>query len=155
MHPSRAKFQTPDALSEHSEQEDAAVLFEASQNAHSIVFVPLWDFQKDKWLAAAFGWTTNRIRILDVGDLDYLSAFSNSIMAEVFRLEASALSRAKSGFMSSVSHELRSPLHGILAGTELLRESKDKALESSLLDTVESCGNMLLDTIDHLLDFAK
>lgn len=155
MHPSRPTFQPLDSLSEHSEHDDAAMLFKAAQQARSIIFVPLWDFQKDKWFAATLGWTNDPTRVLDVNDLDYLSAFGNSIMAEVSRLEDSALSRAKSDFMSSVSHELRSPLHGILAGTELIRGSSDKLLQSSLLDTVESCGNMLLDTIDHLLDFAK
>lgn len=154
-HPSHSAFKVPETLAEHSEQDDHALLFAASQQARSVIFVPLWDFQKDKWFAATFGWTNDPVRVLDVSDLDYLSAFGHSIMAEISRLEMSALSNAKSDFMSSVSHELRSPLHGILAGTELLREGKGPVLESSLLDTVESCGHMLLDTIDHLLDFAK
>jgi signal transduction histidine kinase len=87
--------------------------------------------------------------------LDYLSAFGNSIMAEVSRIEASALSLAKSDFISSISHELRSPLHGILAGTELLRDSMTQSSESAMLNNIDACGNMLLDTMNHLLDYAK
>lgn len=92
---------------------------------------------------------------MSVADLNYFSAFGNSIMSEVSRLEAAALSDVKSNFIASVSHELRSPLHGILAGTELLRESIKSSEEVSMLDTIASCGTTLLDTVDHLLDFAK
>ncbi|KAK5120839.1 hypothetical protein LTR85_005906 [Meristemomyces frigidus] len=155
MHPSRPDFGIPSPLDTDSEEADSATLFSAVTHARSIIFLPLWDFQSDKWFAAAIGWTTDPTRILDLGDLNYLSAFGNSIMAEVSRLETSALSRAKSDFISSVSHELRSPLHGILAGTELLRKAQTSDTDESMLDTIESCGNMLLDTIDHLLDFAK
>jgi signal transduction histidine kinase len=95
------------------------------------------------------------VRIFNAGDLDYLSAFGNSIMAEVSRIEAFALSRAKSDFISSISHELRSPLHGILAGTELLRDTMTQTSESAMLNNIDACGNMLLDTMNHLLDYAK
>ncbi len=42
----------------------------------------------------------------------YLSAFAHSMGAEVIRLETLAADQAKGNFISSVSHELRSPLHG-------------------------------------------
>lgn len=38
-------------------------------------------------------------------------AFCDVVMAKVGRLEASMKDQAKSDFISSVSHELRSPLH--------------------------------------------
>jgi signal transduction histidine kinase len=55
-------------------------------------------------------------------DLSYLAAFGNSIMAEVARLDTIAADRAKSDFISSISHELRSPLHGILTSVEFLQD---------------------------------
>lgn len=63
--------------------------------------------------------------------------------------------RAKGDFISSVSHELRSPLHGILASAEFLSETDLDNFQRSFVDTVESCGRTLLDTINHVLDFSK
>ncbi len=76
-------------------------------------------------------------------------------MAELSRLEISAEVQAKSGFVSSVSHELRSPLHGIMASVEFLREITSDPALNDLISTMESCGSTLLDTVDNLLEFAK
>ncbi|OCL08077.1 hypothetical protein AOQ84DRAFT_340907 [Glonium stellatum] len=137
---------------------DIARMFELFQGARSIIFLPLWDFQRERWFATALGWTTDPERLFEAADLTYLSAFGNSIMAEIARFEALATSRAKSDFISSISHELRSPLHGILASVELLREALTLPPGSSavdMIDMIESCGNTLLDTLTNLLDFAK
>ncbi|KAI4201143.1 MAG: hypothetical protein LQ350_003458 [Teloschistes chrysophthalmus] len=64
-------------------------------------------------------------------------------------------SRQKGDFIGSISHELRSPLHGILASAEFLSETRFDAFQSSLVDTISSCGRTLLDTIEHILDFSK
>jgi signal transduction histidine kinase len=88
-------------------------------------------------------------------DLNYLAAFGNSIMAEVARLDVVGADRAKSDFISSISHELRSPLHGILASVELLHDTTVDLFQYGMIDTIERCGRTLLDTIQHVLDFAK
>jgi signal transduction histidine kinase len=46
-------------------------------------------------------------------------------MAEISRLLALVTSRKKVDFVSSVSHELRSPLHGILASVEFLKDEHE------------------------------
>lgn len=77
-------------------------------------------------------------------------------MAEVLNQQATALSAAKSDFIASISHDLRSPLHGVLASIELLRDTIQITPEAStMLDNANACGSMLLDTMNHLLDFAK
>ncbi|GAB7348884.1 hypothetical protein MBLNU459_g7581t4 [Dothideomycetes sp. NU459] len=122
----------------------------------SIIFLPLWDFQRERWFAGMIGGTSDPTRSFEREDLTCLSAFGNSLVLEMARLEALEVSRAKSDFISSVSHELRSPLHGILASAELLREELGTdPYNNSLVDMIESCGNTLLDTMNHLLDFAK
>ncbi len=50
---------------------------------------------------------------------------------------------------------MRSPLHGILASAEFLVETATSAFQRTLIDTVDSCGRTLLDTINHVLDFSK
>ncbi|TKA61661.1 hypothetical protein B0A49_10128, partial [Cryomyces minteri] len=87
--------------------------------------------------------------------LSYLAAFGDSIMAEVARCDAQSADRAKADFISSISHELRSPLHGILGSVEFLQDTFMDAFQENLIYIVETCGKTLLDTMDHLLDFAK
>lgn len=134
---------------------DAKRLFQIFDSARSILFMPLWDYQKEGWYAAAIGWSNKANRIFASEDLVYISAFGNSIMNEVSRIEAMSVSHAKSNFISSISHELRSPLHGILASTELLKQTDLDPERMALADMVEVCGVTLLETMDHLLDFAK
>lgn len=76
-------------------------------------------------------------------------------MLTVSRLASIAADRQKGDFIGSISHELRSPLHGILASAEFLSETESDAFQSSLVDTILSCGRTLLDTISHVLDFSK
>ncbi|KAK3356591.1 hypothetical protein B0T25DRAFT_565940 [Lasiosphaeria hispida] len=133
---------------------DVATLFQVIPDAKYIIFLPLWHFQRECWYAATLGWVTDPTRAIDVGDISLVSAFGNSVMAEVSRMEALDASRAKSSFVSSISHELRSPLHGILASSELIREGISDPSLLSTLDMLDSCGKTLLDTFNNLLDHA-
>jgi signal transduction histidine kinase len=63
--------------------------------------------------------------------------------------------KAKGEFISSISHELRTPIHGILASAEFLAESSLDLYQRGFVDTIVSCGRTLLDTINHVLDFQK
>ncbi|KAF2397682.1 hypothetical protein EJ06DRAFT_532676 [Trichodelitschia bisporula] len=134
---------------------DVAELFTFLPGARSVIFLPLWHFQRESWFAATLGWVTSPTRAFDPADLTFLAAFGNSVMAEVSRFEALEVSRAKSDFISSVSHELRSPLHGILASAELFKEATQDPTLVSMIEMIESCGKTLLDTFNNLLDFAK
>jgi signal transduction histidine kinase len=134
--------------------EDMTTLFQSFPAAKYIIFLPLWHFQRECWYAATLGWVTDPTTAIEVTDITLLSAFGNSVMAEISRLEAMAASRAKSSFVSSISHELRSPLHGILASSELLRASISDPSLLSTLDMLDSCGRTLLDTFNNLLEHA-
>ena len=67
-------------------------------------------------------------------------------MAELSRLETLAADKAKGTFISSVSHELRSPLHGVLAGVEFLQESELSPFHQEMVSTISMAGRTLLDT---------
>ena len=138
-------------------QSEATALLQMLPNARSIAFIPLWDSHRERWFAGGFMWTVlPTMRALTrTEDLNYLAAFGNSIMAEVARLDVVGADRVKSDFISSISHELRSPLHGILASVELLQETTVDLFQYGMIDTIERCGRTLLDTIQHVLDFAK
>ncbi|KAK5710229.1 hypothetical protein LTR17_019064 [Elasticomyces elasticus] len=134
----------------------ATQLFACMGVACSIAFFPLWDFQQERYFAGGIAWTTDLTRVLDQDDLNYFAAFGHSIMAETLKVQASALSSAKSDFISSISHEMRSPLHGILASLELLQDTLALDFDSStMLGNAYGCATMLLDTMNNLLDFAR
>lgn len=125
-------------------------------SARCVAFFPLWDSHKERWFAGSMVWTTNPTRVLDPDeDLTYLASFGNSIMADVSRLNALVSSQIKNSFVSSISHELRSPLHGVLASVEFLQESPLNALQQEMVNIIGSCGRTLLDTLNHVLDFTK
>ncbi len=133
---------------------DIAALFHVLPAAKYVVFLPLWHFQRECWYAATLGWVEDPTRAIGVADISLISAFGVSVMANVSRLEALAASRAKSDFVSSLSHELRSPLHGIMASSELLRDVISDRHLLATLDMLDSCASTLLDTFNNLLDHA-
>jgi hypothetical protein len=76
-------------------------------------------------------------------------------MQEVTRSDANNTSQVKTTFLSSLSHELRSPLHGILGSIQLLRCTLLDAFQSNMINSIAVCGRTLLETVQHLLDHAE
>ena len=100
----------------------------------NVVFLPLWDYIEEKMVAGCFLWTSSTGRMMNLDDdLSYLRAFGNTIMSEVSRMNAMKDDRAKTTFIASMSHELRSPLHGILGSVEFLQETAADAYQSGLV----------------------
>lgn len=124
--------------------------------ARSLVLCPLWDSHRARWFAGAIVWSSDPMRVLTSElELSFFTAFGNSVMAEVAILDTKRADRAKGDFISSISHELRSPLHGILGSCELLGTTVADTFQANMTQTIETCGKTLLDTINHVLDFAK
>ncbi|KAF2816097.1 uncharacterized protein BDZ99DRAFT_471372 [Mytilinidion resinicola] len=131
-------------------------LLKVLPDVRSLIFLPLWDFSEGKYVAGAFIWTDQIGRLMNPdNELPYLKAFGNSIMSEIARQNAQKSDLAKTTFIASISHELRSPLHGILGSVEFLHDTVMDAYQTGLLSSIETCGKTLLDTIDHVLDYAK
>lgn len=129
---------------------DARVLSRHFPGVRQLLFVPLWDSGPSRWLSACFAWSTEPTRVLSKqSELAFLSAFGNSVMAEWSRIDTEIADQKKGDFIGSISHELRSPLHGILASAEFLEEITT-GWEKGLVETIDSCGRTLLDTIVYL-----
>jgi signal transduction histidine kinase len=123
--------------------------------SRQIFFVPLYDSTSGCFIGS-FAWSTSATRIFSVENhLGYLIAFGHSLMSEVTRLNTLSADHAKGDFISNVSHELRSPLHGVLASVEFLADTTLDGFQRNLVETVDICGRTLLDTIEHVLDFSK
>lgn len=124
--------------------------------ARSVIIVPLWDSQKKRWAAGGFAWTNNPTRVFSVdGALAFLRVFGLIVMAELYRLNTKAEETIKSNILGSISHELRSPLHGLVGAVELLHDSRLDAVQQTVLNIIETSGKTLVDTINHLLDYSK
>lgn len=135
---------------------DHKELLKKIPGAKAVVFVPLYDYTEDRLAGGCFLWTsvTGRLMNLDE-DLSYLRAFSNSIMSQVARINTQKNEAAKTTFIASMSHELRSPLHGILGASEFFRDTPLNSYQAGLIASITTCGKTLLDTLNHVLDYSK
>ncbi|KAF7115471.1 hypothetical protein CNMCM5793_002429 [Aspergillus hiratsukae] len=136
-------------------KEENKALIKVFPAARSVTMFPLWDSRRNRWFSGLFVWTAAPRVFSLTGELAYLYAFSNSIMAEIHRLDIELANKAHATLVGSISHELRSPLHGILGSTELLTDSTMTPAQVALVNTIEHCGRSLLDIINNMLDFAK
>lgn len=74
---------------------------------------------------------------------------------EQARDEAEESHRTKSRFLANISHELRTPMVGVLSSTELLLNSGLDAEQLGLVETLHSSGEALLEILNDLLDLSK
>jgi len=69
-----------------------------------------------------------------------------------------AAARAKQQFLANISHELRTPVHGIISYSRFGLEEARAGAREELLDyfkQISSCGTTLMSLLDDLLDLAK
>jgi signal transduction histidine kinase len=69
--------------------------------------------------------------------------------------EAEQASKAKDEFLSMMSHEMRTPLNGILGMAEILNLEGPSQRQKEHLDILHSSGNHLLALINDILDYNK
>jgi signal transduction histidine kinase/ActR/RegA family two-component response regulator len=68
---------------------------------------------------------------------------------------AEAADRAKGDFLAMISHELRTPMNGVIGFTNLLFDTGPTPVQQQYLDTIRESGQSLLRLIDDILDFSK
>jgi PAS domain S-box-containing protein len=77
--------------------------------------------------------------------------------AELVRAREAAVeaNRAKSEFLATVSHEMRTPLHGVLGTTTLALDTSLDAHQRELIEMARDSARGLLDVITDVLDLSK
>ena len=72
------------------------------------------------------------------------------------RNEALQAERAKSRFLSAMSHEMRTPLNGVLASLDLMRETTDLSeRQNELAAIIERCGDEALEQVENVLELTR
>lgn len=99
----------------------------------------------------------------DVEGLDtyivYLTDISEQLAAEeklkTSRDEAKEASNAKSRFLATMSHEMRTPLHGLIASLDMIEETNLTQADQKLFKTALECSNRALEQVTSILDHAR
>lgn len=69
--------------------------------------------------------------------------------------KADEANRAKDRFLANVSHEMRTPLNGVIAMADLLRETPLDKRQAELVDTLSSSAQLALRQVEDVLSAAK
>jgi len=82
-----------------------------------------------------------------------LQALSESLREKSTLADAS--NRAKSEFLASMSHEVRTPMNGIIGFTDMALDTSLDAKQRSYIETVKRSAQSLLVVLNEILDFSK
>nr|POF04545.1 hybrid signal transduction histidine kinase b [Quercus suber] len=124
-------------------------------NADQVLVHPLWDPFHDRVVAVFIGfvggWQRVYTRHFDVAQIN---AFCMSVINTIRRQESKRTEQQKVDFVSSVTHEMRSPLHGTLANLEILLDMDVTDSQRDILNDALLSGEQLLENIDKILEFS-
>jgi signal transduction histidine kinase/DNA-binding response OmpR family regulator len=71
------------------------------------------------------------------------------------QLRAEEANRLKNEFLATMSHEIRSPMSGVLGMAELLMQTRQTPEQHGYTKTIINSGETLLNIIEDILDFSK
>ena len=93
-------------------------------------------------------------RLNELTRLRFESELSNSAKTEALR-QAKLLAEARSRFVATMSHEMRTPLHGMLGLVRLMKDDVVDPAHQQSLGLIQGSGEHLLSVINDVLDFSK
>jgi signal transduction histidine kinase/DNA-binding response OmpR family regulator len=138
---------------------DAILLQPLSRLDEMVRYVAIGQLRRVERVGAS-GDAVDRLRTAVNQLLDGLEQQSHEIATHHAALDvawkaAESGARAKSDFLATISHEMRTPLNGIIAVTELLRERIIEPDLRAQLGIVHTSSETLLTLIEDVLDFSK
>ena len=94
----------------------------------------------------------------DPADRNFIEGVGAVAVGALVRQRAVQADQAKLSFVSQISHELRTPIHGVVSQVELIREFSSPSqliTLSPFLDVADICLESLRDVLDDVLDLGK
>jgi signal transduction histidine kinase/ligand-binding sensor domain-containing protein/CheY-like chemotaxis protein len=133
-----------------------------------LVVVPMiWETTWFKLLIGLFGfivlilvyrwWVMARQRkILELQVAEKTKELRVSIEnAREMALRAESANQAKSRFLTNISHEIRTPISGIIGITDLILEASLPEPQQSNFTMIKKSAHQLMEVLDDILDFSK
>ena len=86
-------------------------------------------------------------------DITKRKSIENELIEAKGRAEES--NRLKSSFLGNMSHELRSPMLGILGFAEILKDELNDPSQIEMVSTIKNSGTRLIKTLNSILDLSR
>ncbi|MDR2180073.1 MAG: response regulator [Synergistaceae bacterium] len=91
----------------------------------------------------------------DGGKIGYIITTTDVTEIQNAREKSEQASRAKSGFLSNMSHEMRTPMNAIIGMTAIAKGSSDMEKKDYCIKKIEDASTHLLGVINDILDMSK
>ncbi len=78
-----------------------------------------------------------------------------NIEIDLARKNALKANQATSDFLANTSHEIRTPINGIIGFSELLRKTNVDSQQQEYIDTIEDSAKMLLLSFNDIIDYSR
>jgi signal transduction histidine kinase/ligand-binding sensor domain-containing protein/CheY-like chemotaxis protein len=135
------------------EATNADGVWSAPQHLRIVARPPWWKTAIAYAVYAVFGLLTlSMLALLYQRRLKQLHAFA---LAEQQRELAEQTSEAKTRFLATMGHEIRTPMTGVLGMTELLLAGQLEARQRSYAESIQRAGQHLLRLVNDALDLAR
>ena len=129
-----------------------------NSNWHVLSIVPIESFQNENNYSSGYMRFFLLFSLLFAFDMTFALVLNGQLRRK--KKEAEAANIAKSQFLSSMSHDIRTPMNAIIGMTVIANENlkdehPDKAALLDCIKTIELSGNHLLTLINDILDISK
>jgi len=130
-----------------------------------LIFSDFWQAHAGAGVSLIFGMIAVSLYVLtlvrrlekerDRAEEERARAEEERARADEERARADAANLAKRRFVSTVSHEMRTPLNAIIGMAELLRDTELGGEQSEMVRTIGASSRAMLGLVEDVLDFSK